>query len=288
MAKTVSVVIVICNSLASLENCLGRLKQVSPGKVAQVVVVDNASTDGSVDAVRRELPDALIVSNDKNVGFAAACNLGAARAGEEYLLFLNPDAVLDEDCIDHLLAAAGSVRNAGLVAARLRYPDGTFQANCRNFPTVTNLLFSRGSLLARLLASRISPHNTVYSLPDYDSVTEVPAAAATATLIRRDLFERLRGFDTRFFLYMEDTDLSLRIHHAGSVNLFVPAAGAVHGFAQGARVSRIKRSWRQHQSVWKYFLKHYPTGFSVMLLPVLLTINFVLSAIIPSPRRGRS
>jgi GT2 family glycosyltransferase len=87
-------------------------------------------------------------------------------------------------------------------------------------------------------------------------------------------------------MYMEDTDLSLRLHQAGYVNLFVPSAGAVHYWGEGGRQGRVRRLWRHHMSVWKYFLKHYPNGFSVILLPVLLAANFCLSVLFSSGGTG--
>lgn len=283
-SDTVSVVIVTCNSLPSALTCLQRLNDCAGDIVNQIIVVDNASEDGTTDAIRQTHPEVTIITNQDNLGFAYACNQGAEAGTGEYLLFLNPDLEIDPEAIGCLVAVARSTRKAGLVAGRLRYPDGAFQANCRNFPTVLNLLFSRGSVMGRLLLSRLSSHAGFYTLPDYDCVTEVPAVAATMALIKRDLFKRMKGFDRRFFLYMEDTDLSLRLHYAGFVNLVVPEAGGVHGFGQGSRIGRFKRSWYHHQSVYKYFLKHFPNGFSLILLPVLLTFNLILSVVIPRRR----
>ena len=109
--------------------------------------------------------------------------------------------------------------------------------------------------------------------------------AGTMVMVRRELFERLGGFDERFFLYMEDTDLSKRALDAGYVNLFVPGAGGVHGLGQGSSIGRWRRSRHQAVSVWKYFLKHHPNGFSVIVLPVLLLVNLLLQAITPPRRR---
>lgn len=284
-SDTVSVIIVTCNSQTSIATCLDKLVSGTSHLTTQIIIVDNASTDGTVETIHHSLPNATVVANQNNVGFAQACNQGADAAIGEFLLFVNPDLEIDSDAVSNLIAVSTSTPRAGLVAGRLRYPDGTFQANCRNFPTVTNLLFSRGSVMTRLFLNRFSTHRGLYSLPDFDEVTEVPAVAATLALIRRNLFKKLKGFDPSFFLYMEDTDLSIRLHYAGFVNLFVPHAGGVHGFGQGARVGRLKRSFYQHQSVWKYFLKHFPNGFSLFVLPVILTANFILSAIIP--KRGQ-
>ena len=118
-----------------------------------------------------------------------------------------------------------------------------------------------------------------YTLGDCSETTEIPAVSATCLMVERDFFLSLGGFDERFFLFMEDTDLCLRIGQAGRKIYFVPEAGAVHRWGTGASVSLAKRSWHHHRSVWKYFLKHYPNGFSLFLLPALLFVNFILRAI---------
>ncbi|MCX6834819.1 MAG: hypothetical protein NTW07_06755, partial [candidate division Zixibacteria bacterium] len=125
------------------------------------------------------------------------------------------------------------------------------------------------------------------TLPDFRETTEVPAVAATMTMVRRALFAEAGGFDKRFFMFMEDTDLSLRLHQLGHRNLFTPTAGGVHHWGKGARAGRTRRAYYHHVSLWKYFLKHFPNGFSVMLLPVLLLANFLLVTIL-STRGARS
>ena len=120
-----------------------------------------------------------------------------------------------------------------------------------------------------------------YTLPDYEKTTQVPAVAGTMVLVRKTLFERAGGFDERFFMFMEDTDLSLRIHRAGFHNLFVPSAGGVHDWGRGSRMSRYRRSWRHHYSLWQYFLKHEPNAFAIFLLPLFLLANWLLVSILP-------
>jgi len=97
----------------------------------ELIVVDNASEDASRDEVAKRFPRARIIANDSNLGFAAACNLGAKKATTEYLLFLNPDVQIDQDAVGKLQQVLDSRRDAGLVAGRMRFPDGQFQATCR-------------------------------------------------------------------------------------------------------------------------------------------------------------
>jgi GT2 family glycosyltransferase len=240
-----------------------------------LIIVDNASTDASLEEVERLTPSAHVVRNDRNVGFAAACNQGAEVARGEYLLFLNPDVVLDTGSVSILVAETQAHPKAGLISGRLRNPDGSFQATCRRFPTIGNMVFSRGSVLSRLLG-RAESESGRYTLEDFAQTTEVPAVAATFVLIRRNLFDEIGRFDTRFFMYMEDTDLSFRLHLHDRVNLFVPSAGGTHRWGEGSGEGRIRRLWWHHHSVWKYFLKHIPNGFSVVVLPILLASNLIV------------
>ena len=88
-------------------------------------------------------------------------------------------------------------------------------------------------------------------------------------------------------MYMEDTDLCLRLRNSGLKNYFVPSAGAVHLWGKGSRAGRTRRRWYHHVSVWKYFVKHFPDGFSVIVLPVVLAVNFVVGSVLPPPERHR-
>jgi GT2 family glycosyltransferase len=280
-----TVIVITRNSLPALVDCLTSLPGAVGNLYHELLIVDNASTDESLTQAQRLAPSARIIKNDHNVGFADACNRGAEAARGEYLLFLNPDVILDPGAVAALVAEARTNPGAGLISGRLRNPDGSFQATCRRFPTIGNMIFSRGSVLSRLLG-RADSDSGRYTLGDFAQTTEVPAVAATFVLIRGDLFDELGRFDTRFFMYMEDTDLSLRLHQHGRVNLFVPAAGGIHRWGRGSREGQIRRLWWHHHSVWKYFLKHVPNGFSVVVLPVLLGVNFLASVLIPSRRSG--
>jgi len=279
-----SIITVTHDSLPAFRDCLRSLEQSSARDLSELIVVDNHSADNSVDIATELFPDASIIRNEQNAGFASACNQGASVASGEYLVFLNPDVRLDPNAIEQLRQGLESRPHVGLAAGRLRFPDGRFQESCRKLPTVTNLLFSRGSSVGRLFAGGSKSHRPMYTLPDYDQITEVPATAATYVMIRLELFERVGGFDTRFFLFMEDTDLCLRLGQSGYSILFVPAAGAVHEWGRGGNMGRIKRAWHHHVSVWRYFLKHLPNGFSLVILPVLLMVNFLIICISPGKR----
>lgn len=280
----VSIIIVSHNSGAVLDDCVQSIPAASRDVSCEIIIIDNASID-NLNSI--PFPTGIphrVLRQNRNLGFARACNVGAEAATGEYLLFLNPDVTLDSGAIKSLLAIARTHTKAGFVSGRLRFPDGTFQATCRNFPTYTNLFRSRGSILHRWFGPDIDRERQ-YTLGDFDDTTEVPAVAATLVMISRPLFHQLGGFDERFFLYMEDTDFSRRVHDSGYTCLFVPDAGGIHALGTGSRIGVARRRRLQSIAVWKYFLKHHPNGYSVVLLPILLAINWMLFVMFPA-RRG--
>lgn len=279
----VSVIIVTHNSRPALGDCLKAIPVACARYSYEIIVVDNRSADGSVALVRQFRPNALVLENSVNIGFGRACNQAAESARGEYLLLLNPDAILDPLAVDYLIEASRSRDVVGVAVPRLRFPGGKFQASCRNLPTIGNMIFSRGSVIAKMFTKSLGD-SSQYTLPDYPVTTPVPAAAGTVALIRRDLFAHAKGFDPRFFLFMEDTDLCARLGQSGYEHLFVPAASAVHRWGEGSSAGRVSRIWRHHLSVWKYFLKHFPNGFSVVLLPILLLLNGLISMALPAHR----
>lgn len=279
-APAVSVIIVTHNSAASVAATIDSLARSCRDCSYDCIVVDNGSSDDTISMLETKT-EVHLISLRHNSGFASASNRGAEKAEGEFLLFLNPDVILDSGSVDAMAAFARCRPDAGCVAPRLRNSDGSFHPSCRRFPTPFNILFSRGSFLGRRLSQ------IAYTLPDYATATEVPAVAGAALLIGRTTFREIGGFDERFFLYMEDTDLCLRLYQRGLKSWFLPTAGAVHGWGRGSSSGRLFRLWHHHLSTWKYFLKHIPNGFTLLLLPFLLIGNLALS-VATLPFRSRT
>lgn len=256
-------------SLSSWRNSLSDFRSKGLG-ACELVAVDNASTDQSREIVREFDGETKVISLIENRGFAAGCNAGAEASKGEVLLFLNPDVILDPNAISELFEALNSLENAGAVTARMRNSDGTFQPTCRNFPSAKNIFASRGSLIGRLFAG------VEYTLPDSPRPLEVPAAAATSLVIRKKFFSELGGFDERFFMFFEDTDLSLRIKRAGKKIYFTPTAGGIHHWGRGAKATSSQRARWHHRSARRYFQKYHPGFFTSVILPIALTCNLAL------------
>ncbi len=275
---SVSAILVTCNSAGRIVQCLSSLVDEIVRVGGEIIIFDNDSHDSTVRAAKSAAPMARIFESRQNIGFAAAVNKASELAGGRFLLFLNPDVIIDRKAIETLNEAMGRQSRPDAMVGRMRNPDGSFQPTCRNIPTMGNIFFSRGSFLTALMGQKTDK----YTLGDFQKITEVPAAAATCMIIEREFFRQLGGFDSRFFLFMEDTDLCLRIGQLGGKVYFVPEAGGVHFWGQSSEASVLKRSWHHHMSLWRYFLKHYPNGFSVFLLPIALMINFLARLMIGS------
>ncbi|HWR82281.1 MAG TPA: glycosyltransferase family 2 protein [Candidatus Deferrimicrobium sp.] len=276
MGDKISVIIVTHNSLPVLSDCLGSLKAGFNGCRHEIINVDNGSADGSRATMQTYFPTAKIVAHQRNLGFGAACNAGAREASGDYLLFLNPDVIVDPDAIEQLIAAAESRKDAGVVVGRMRFPSGAFQATCRRLPGLGNMLLSRGSILSRFLRN-----GAAYTLPDFETISPVPVVSGTMMMIRRDVFDAAGGFDQRFFMFMEDVDLCLRLTRQGYTNYFVPFAGGVHLWGRGSNAGKFARNWHHHWAVWKYFRKHRPGLFTFVALPFALALNLLLVTLLP-------
>jgi len=250
-SASVDVVIVNWNSGAYLADCVRSLLPVRQG-LASVSVVDNASTDGSADIAAPGLP-LRIVHNETNLGFGAACNIGARMGHADRILFLNPDARLEPDSI---AACSAHLRgDVWVVGARLIDSTGRVQRTCSRTATVPRMLAHCVGI------DRLVP-SSGYVMSDWahDETRLVDHVIGAFYLIRRDVFERLGGFDERFFVYLEDLDLSQRVRAAGGKCMYAADAIAHHvggGTTQSIKSTRLFYSVR---SRLQFSSKHF--GFA--------------------------
>lgn len=211
----VSIIIVNYNGGELLERCICSLRQ-DAIQDYEIILMDNASTDGSVEAVAQTFPDIRLIWSERNLGFGAGNNLAARQARGDYLAFLNPDTVVEPGWLDALVAALERDPRIGLATSQILLLDAPGTINtCGNDVHYTGLTLCRNAGMDR--AALVEP-------------AEVNAISGAACVIRRSLFETLRGFDDTFFLYMEDTDLSWRVRLAGYQCVCVPASVVYHDY----------------------------------------------------------
>jgi N-acetylglucosaminyl-diphospho-decaprenol L-rhamnosyltransferase len=260
--SSVAVVVVSYNTRDLLRQCLASI--VAATIRTRVIVVDNASRDGSVEMIRREFPAVDIIANAANRGFAAATNQGiraalAADAGydSDYILLLNPDAALRPGALEALVAFMQDHPRVGCAGARLLYPDGRPQEGAWHFPTLWMTWFDlfppRGPLLGRLYAS---PLNGRYVEERGTEPFPIDHPLGAAMLIRRAAIDAVGLLDERFWMYAEEVDWCWRCRQAGWAIWQVPQAEVVH--VAGASSAQFKsRSFEAlHRSRLLFYAKH--------------------------------
>ncbi|MEM7624099.1 MAG: glycosyltransferase family 2 protein [Planctomycetota bacterium] len=243
--------------------CLESIYKQEPGFNYEVIVVDNASGDGSAEAIREAFPKTRLIASEENLGFAAANNLAADQARGRYLLLLNPDTVLQAGCLRASLACAKRHPEAGVIGARTFFGDGRLNpTSVYGRPSLWGVCCKGLGLVALGRRSRwLNPE----SLGGWarDSEREVDLVNGCFMLIQTDVWREVEGFDTSFFMYAEDWDLCLRIRGTGRTCHLCPDACLVHygGASEPVRGDKMTRLFvanaqlfRKHWSPWKAFI----------------------------------
>lgn len=266
-AADLAVVIVNYNTGDWLGRCLRSLA-VSRGDLAvDVLVIDNASVDGSADVADASAEGVRLIRNDTNRYLSPAWNQGAAATDAPYLLFLNPDTEWFAGTLADLVAVARRNPAAGMVGPMVRNLDGTIYASGRRFPS---LLVGLGHAFVSLVR-RDNAFSRRYRMDDWDRTTEreVDWVSGCCMLLPRSAFETVGGFDERFALYAEELDIASRLHDAGLHVVFTPAAEVIH--AEGVSTGGDRRPHRlvvmHSDSLYRYYALHRSAGWRGVTLP---------------------
>ena len=209
-----TVVVVSFNTRDILRNCLASLDRAQGKRDIEVIVVDNASRDGSADMVAAEFPAVRLVRSAVNLGFAAGNNAAFDRARGRHVILLNPDTLLDRAALERAISHMDDCPTVGMAGGRLLGRDGSDEPAARLFPSVFNDFLALSGLAARFPRSRLFGRfdRTWAPIAQAADVDWVPGAFA---IIRREVLEQIGHFDERFFLYYEEVDLCRRIKAAG-------------------------------------------------------------------------
>ncbi|HVX19520.1 MAG TPA: glycosyltransferase family 2 protein [Acidimicrobiales bacterium] len=227
-AVDVSIVVVSFNTASLTTQCLAAVPGAVRDRVAETIVVDNASTDGSVPQLRTHHPGVAVIASDENLGFARAVNLAASTTAGRWLLLLNPDTVAEPGSIDRLVAFAEAHPGHGIYGGRTVDPAGEVDPrSCWGLPSLWSLTCWASLADAAFRGSRLLDPESLGRWPR-DSVREVGLVTGCLLLVDRQLWERLGGFDERYFMYGEDADLCLRAGQLGHRPVVTPAAAVTH------------------------------------------------------------
>jgi N-acetylglucosaminyl-diphospho-decaprenol L-rhamnosyltransferase len=224
----VSVVVVTYKCRDVARACLASIDETASGLDVEVVVLDNASGDGTVEMVRSEFPQARLIASPENLGFALGVNRAAESAAGEYLLLLNPDTVVHEGAIQRLVEFARARPQGGIYGGRTLDPDGTVNpGSCWGAPSLWSLFCFATLLTTAFRGSRLFDPESLGGWKR-DTVREVDIVTGCLLLVPRALWDELEGFDPRFFMYGEDADLTLRAWALGYRPAITPDAVVTH------------------------------------------------------------
>ncbi len=250
-----SIIIVSYNTRDMLKACLVSVYGETRGIEFEVIVVDNASTDGSVEMVRFDFPQARIIANTRNAGFAGGNNQGMAASHGDFFLLLNPDTVILDKAITKTLAFIRERKDIGVAGCRVWDADGSPQYTTFMYPRLVNMLLSATGLASVFRKNRFFGRAQMHWW-DHNDTREVEVVAGCFMLVRRVVYEQLGGMDERFFMYAEETDWCLRMSRAGWKIVFYHEAEIVHLIGQsGAAAARDMRIERR-KSMVKYYAKN--------------------------------
>jgi N-acetylglucosaminyl-diphospho-decaprenol L-rhamnosyltransferase len=254
---TLSVCVVHWNTASDLLTCLAALDEFPySGGAMEIVVLDNASTDGAPERVRAEFPGVRLIESETNRCFAEGTNQAVQNSTGELILLLNPDARVTEGALDRL---AGFLQNGhvDIVAPRLVWPDGRTQPSVRNHPTPRNVL--TGRWMRPVLAE--------------DQPMRVAQPMASCLMLTRHAWETVGPMDPRFPLYFNDADWSLRAEQAGLKTWYVPEAQVIHD--HGGTTGRVKQAalWESRKAWLRFNQKHFSGSPLLLVLNALIVLD---------------
>ncbi len=261
-----SIIIVNYNVKEFLQNLIHSVEKATLNLTKEIIIVDNASDDGSVDFIKEKFPNVKLIANQKNLGFGKANNIGLKLVTGDYILLINPDTLVAEDTFEIMIQFFKDTPAAGLAGCKILNPDGTLQLACRrsfpgpwtSFTKVTGLstLFPKSKIFAR--------YNLTYL--DENKSYEVDAISGSFMMMRRSVYEKVGGFDEQFFMYGEDLDLCYRIQKSGFKVYYVHSTQIIHYKGESTKRSSLDETKVFYNAMHLFVKKHLSSSFLVGLI----------------------
>lgn len=289
----VSIVIVSYNTREILKNCLEALYRHGTGISMEVFVVDNDSHDHSAEMVKEHFPEAHLIANRQNLGFAAANNQAFLLTKGEYIILLNPDAYIGPSSIRNAVRFMDNNPECGLCGGKIISPEGRLEPSARRFPSPVSKLLTLTGLSARFPSSPVFNGHEFGGFA-HDHPKEVDWVPGTFTIVSKKMLDEIGPFDERFYIYYEETDLCLRAKKAGWKIFFIPDAEVMHIGGASSKTRKDKTfdnaaaqvlSFRM-RSEWLYYRKNSGLLGVIASSGVELlwyAIRFTKNRVLPSP-----
>lgn len=270
----ISVIIINFNAFNLLRDCLVSLFEKNREINFEVIIVDNASTEGNIDEVINDFQDIILLRNKSNLGFAAANNQASKIAKGEYLLFLNNDTLFLESSIKVILEYSQSLKQKVIVGCEVLNPDFTHQDSVFSFENISNV-FGEKFFLYKLFKKNKIFNRGFYNYINIVEPTEVDMVSGVFLFCLKSDFEKLNGFDENFFFYGEETDFCLRFKKGLGRVIYFPKTKIIHYGSSNEK----KAFWFKYKNLAiskiKYYKKHY-TGVEFFIILLLHYIGYVL------------
>ncbi|WP_433923774.1 glycosyltransferase family 2 protein [Paenibacillus taichungensis] len=277
-----SIIIVNYNTRQLTLDCLASVYESTTSFQYECIVVDNASHDGSVEAIRDEYPGVRLIANRDNTGFAVANNQAMEIAKGRYILLLNSDTVVQKDTLEIMIGYMDNHPEMGASGCKVILPDGSLDKACkRGFPTPSaSFYYAFG--ISRMFPDR--PKFNQYQLGHLSSDDEYPVDCLVGAfmLVRRETIDQVGGLDETFFMYGEDIDWCYRIKEAGWGIYYYPRTYIVHYKGASARRKPMKIIYEFHRAMWVFHRKHYAKRYGILINTAVwlgISLKFSLSLI---------
>jgi GT2 family glycosyltransferase len=266
-----SIIIVSWNTKKLLLDCLTSLQPCSTNRNIEIIVVDNASSDGSPEAVAKEFPNVRLILNDANLGFSMANNIGIRQCRGRFVCLMNSDVKVLDNCVEMLIDYLDKHPRIGLLGPKIFFPDMTVQSSCRRYPSLWN------NFCGFFWLNRLFPKIPFFAAEHmfyfaYDSVKRVDVLVGCFVVARREAIEEVGLLDEDFFFYGEDLDWSKRFRDKGWEIVFYPDAHAIHYARSSSAKAPVRFAIEQQKSVLLYWKKHH-SAFSIIVFSLMNIIR---------------
>ncbi len=274
----VSTVIVNWNSRQYLAKCLDTMLSRKRTIRVEVIVVDNASSDGAVGWLKKEYPEVTVIESTENVGFARGNNMGIRKASGRYICLVNPDVEFRDECLQTLCEFMERNQDVGICGPKILNGDGSIQYSCREYPTLwNNLCFALG--LYRIFPHSAAFSNELMSYFGHDRLRKVEAISGCFMMSRREAMEEVGLLDESFFMYSEDLDWCKRFNDKGWKIVFNPAVSALHYGGGSSENEPARFAVEKELAIIQYWNKHHGAIENALIRIILLTNHALRIAI---------
>ncbi len=292
MDAKVSIVIITKDTKELLENLLKSINEDLSLKpyIGEVIIVDNASTDGTEAMIRENFTTVIYVRNETNMGFAFSANKGFSLVEDEYVFFLNSDTILIQGELEKMIRFMDSNVDVGICGPQLVYPDMRPQRSVAAIPSLWGEFLPQKRFKVKGPKFKVqtvkqdhsqSSSTTQHSLTTIHRLFDVDSLIGAAILVRQEVVKTIDGFDERFFFFLEETDLCVRMWQAGYRVVFFPEARIIHLQGKTVRKSWIKGRMEYNISLNKFIRKHHSVTYYAIFIAVRFIKSLFLSLFFP-------